>query len=79
LLLDRVFHRKEVKRWKIFINQRLVDRNFHGTGERNLLVDDNPFLLDYLDAFLTMYGYTVVYAPDVANGLTLFEEEPEEF
>ena len=55
------------------------DGNFHGSGERILLVDDDPTILEWLEAFLSIYGYTVVCAPDAADALALYERERGDF
>ena len=62
-----------------FENTGADDSNIHGNGERILLVDDDPTILEWLEAFLSIYGYTVVCAPDAADALALYERERGDF
>lgn len=53
--------------------------NLQGSGERILLVDDDPAILEALKTILGIYGYTVFCAFDAANALVLFEKEKRIF
>jgi hypothetical protein len=47
----------------------------HGSAEKILILDSKTLLAYPLGSFLSLYEYSVVYAPDVANELTFVEGE----
>lgn len=54
-------------------------RTAPGRGEKILLVDDEPTLLNLLRQILKMNGYNVVVAHDGAEAVRKFSEEPDGF
>ena len=54
-----------------------ADRLASGKGERILLIDDDPLVLEAIEEMLSAYGYEVTTATGGREGVQLFSEAPE--